>query len=143
MVFLRFPPPLWGRVRVGGVAGGQNTAGEKMNHAFARQLRKNMTDAEQRVWYKLRHRQIDNCKFRRQAPIGTYIVDFVCFERKLVVEVDGSQHAERELKDLERTQWLNSQGFRVLRFWNHEVFEDGDWVIDTIAEALQNMAPPP
>jgi very-short-patch-repair endonuclease len=114
-----------------------------MNHQFARRLRKDMTDAEQHLWYRLRYRQVGNCKFRRQAPIGIYVVDFVCFERKVIIELDGSQHAEREAIDAERTKWLKSQGFRILRFWNHEIFEDTDWVLEMIAESLQSATPHP
>ena len=112
-----------------------------MNREFARQLRQNMTDTERHLWRHLRHRQFDGCKFRRQAPIEKYIVDFVCFERKLIIELDGGQHTLQTPKDDERTRWLNSRGFRVLRFWNHEVFEDLDSVFEAIWNALK--APPP
>ena len=129
-----FPPPLWGRARVGG-----------MKSKLARLLRKNMTDAERRLWYKLRYRQLGH-KFRRQSPIGRYIVDFVCFEKKLVVELDGGPHSQKVDKDELRSDWLRSQGFRVLRFWNHEVFEDLDPVLEVIWSALQDAPhpnPPP
>jgi very-short-patch-repair endonuclease len=114
-----------------------------MNHQFARRLRKNMTDAEQHLGQRLRYCQVGEYKFRRQAPIGIYVVDFVCFERKLIVELGGGQHAEQETKDVERTRWLNRQGFQVLRFWNHEIFEDTDWVLELIAESLQGATPHP
>ncbi len=107
-----------------------------MYHDLARELRKNMTDAERRLWSRLRRRQFAECKFRKQAPIGTYIVDFVCFERKLIVELDGGQHVLRSLEDERRTAWLNSQGFRVLRYWNHDVFEDIDTMLEAIWSAL-------
>ena len=71
-------------------------------------------------------------KFRSQAPIGDYIVDFVCHERKLVIELDGGQHRDQEAYDRQRTDWLSSQGFRVLRFWNHQVFEDLDAVLEVV-----------
>jgi very-short-patch-repair endonuclease len=107
---------------------------------FARQLRKNMTDAERWLWYELRARRFDTSKFRRQASIGPYIVDFVCFESKLVVELDGGQHASQVNFDGTRTAWLNSQGFRVLRFWNHQLFEESEAVLETIWNAL-NVGP--
>jgi len=108
------------------------------NRDRARALRKNLTDAEKRLWRELRHVQLDGLKFRRQAPIGPFIGDFVCFERKLIVELDGGQHAERVAQDEARTTWLASQGFRVVRFWNCEVFEDLDAVLQVIVEALRS-----
>jgi very-short-patch-repair endonuclease len=111
-----------------------------MYHDLARELRKDMTDAERRLWSHLRHRQIGHSRFRRQAPIGPYIVDFVCFEGRLIVELDGSQHAVQVEEDVRRTEWLNSQGFRVIRFWNNEIFEDGEAVLEAICMALN---PPP
>jgi very-short-patch-repair endonuclease len=89
----------------------------------ARKLRKNMTDAERALWARIRRRQILDCKFRRQQPLGDYIVDFVCLEKKLIIELDGGQHIEQEEYDSRRTHWLEEQGFRVLRFWNHDVFK--------------------
>ena len=114
-----------------------------MNRDRARQLRKNMTDAERHLWSYLRRRQIAETKFRRQACIGRYIVDFVCFEKKLVIELDGGQHTEQVEHDEQRTGWLTSQGFRVLRFWNHEVFEDLESVLEVIWSTLKNETPPP
>jgi very-short-patch-repair endonuclease len=105
---------------------------------FARQLRKNMTDAERRLWYHLKLRQSDGKRFRRQAPIGAYIVDFVCFESKLIVELDGGQHAQQVDRDEIRTAWLGSRGFRVLRFWNFHIFEDLEMVLETIWNALRD-----
>jgi adenine-specific DNA-methyltransferase len=102
-----------------------------------------MTDAETRLWSKLRYRQLDNCKFRRQATIGKYIVDFVTFERKIIIELDGGQHAEQVERDSERTNWLQSQGFAVLRFWNHEVLEDMEAVIEVIWNAVRAGSPHP
>ena len=103
----------------------------------ARRLRNNPTDAEYRLWYFLRAQQLDGVKFRRQAPIGDYIVDFVTFERKLIVELDGGQHTQQKQYDDERTEWLNSQEFRVLRFWNHEVLEDTEAVVEVIWRAIR------
>ena len=104
---------------------------------IARQLRTNLTEAEQRLWSRLRRRQLGGCYFRRQAPIGDYIVDFACFERNLVVEVDGGQHTERVAQDTKRSEWLDSQGYRVLRFWNNDVLQNVDGVVDTILAALR------
>jgi very-short-patch-repair endonuclease len=95
-----------------------------------------MTDAERHLWRHLCRRQVADAKFRRQACIGRYIVDFVYFEKKLVIELDGGQHTEQVEYDEQRTSWLNSQGFRVLRFWNHEVFEDVDSVLEVIWDTL-------
>ncbi len=91
--------------------------------AQARFLRTNLTDAERVLWGCLRLHQMGGFKFRRQAPIGPYIVDFVCFEAKLVIEVDGGQHLRRKNYDSRRTDWLRGQGFEVLRFWDHEVLK--------------------
>ena len=79
------------------------------------------TDAKKAIWRQLRNRQVGDYKFRRQVPLGPYIVDFVCFEQRLVVEIGGGQHQAQADYDNERTEWLKSQGFRVLRFWNNEV----------------------
>ncbi len=108
-----------------------------MYHELARKLRKNMTDAERRLWSRLRGEQFGGFKFRRQAPIGSFIVDFVCFERKVVIELDGGQHRLVSEQDEARTDWLNSQGFRVLRYWNHEVFEDLDSILEATWLALK------
>jgi very-short-patch-repair endonuclease len=105
----------------------------------ARRLRQNLTDAERLVWSKLRSRRFADFKFRRQMPLGDYIVDFVCFERRVIIELDGGQHNEPEHRsyDEQRTAWLQSQGFRVLRFWNHEVFQDWETIEEVIWRALQ------
>src|SRR5260370_22052455 len=100
-----------------------------MNTDFARPVRKNMTDAERKLWHELRYRKLECCKFRRQAPIAHYIVDFVNFERKLVIELDGGQHAEQQEYDAQRTAWLESQGFKVLRVWDNQIFADLEAVI--------------
>lgn len=100
-------------------------------------MRRNFTDAEMKLWKRLRNRQTVGEKFRRQQPIGKYIVDFVCPERKLVVEVDGGQHGEQVSYDNERTAWLESEGYRILRFWNNEVLEDVEIVLDVIVRALE------
>ncbi|WP_054148388.1 endonuclease domain-containing protein [Rhizobium sp. AAP116] len=104
----------------------------------ARELRANDTEAEYRLWGDLRNRQLNGYKFSRQIPIGVYIVDFVCREQRLVVELDGSQHAENE-RDERRTEWLNGQGYSVLRFWNAEVLQERNAVLDTILAVLQGQ----
>ena len=102
------------------------------NTPRARHLRKNPTDAERALWSILRQRQVPGHRFRRQAPVGPYIVDFVCFENKLVIEVDGGQHAEQADYDDARTAWLESQGLRVLRFWNNQVLQEMDAVREAV-----------
>lgn len=108
-----------------------------------RRLRNNMTDAEQRLWRFLRRKQISGFKFRRQHPFGDYIIDFVCLEAMLAVEVDGSQHNARQAEDAARTEYLKHAGFRVLRFWNNEVMSEIDSVMAVIWRALQEIDPTP
>jgi len=108
---------------------------------FARQLRKNMTDAEKKLWYTLRDRRFENFKFRRQVPIGKYIADFVCQDCKLIVEVDGSQHEGSE-HDRERDAWLTSVGYRVMRFWNIDTFKALDGTLLAILDALNEIPHP-
>ena len=105
--------------------------------ANARTLRRESTDAEHWLWQHLRGRRLLGYKFRRQAPIGPYIADFVCKERRVVVEVDGSQHQEQRDYDQRRTAFLNSQGYQVLRYWNNEVLQQGEAVLASIAQVLQ------
>ena len=114
---------------MGGVRGGELSKGLTR---VARDLRNNLTEAEKYLWYMLRVNNL-GVKFRRQAVIGQYIVDFVCFEMKLIVEVDGGQHADNQ-KDQVRDQWLREQGFEILRFWNHEVLKNRDGVLQKIFE---------
>jgi len=109
----------------------------RMNHEFARDLRRNMTEAERVLWSRIRDGQIYGARFRRQAPIGRYIVDFVWFTGKLVVELDGGQHAENQIADQSRTDWLASEGFEVMRFWNHEVLQDLDSVVQAIGDRIK------
>ena len=89
-------------------------------YIIARKLRNNMTEQEKKLWYYLRKRFINNCSFRRQYPIGNYIVDFICRKKNLIIEIDGGQHNENiiRLNDLERTKYLETKGYRILRFWN-------------------------
>jgi len=107
-----------------------------MHKSRSRQLRRNLTEAEQALWRHLRLRQLDGHKFRRQQPIGPYIVDLVCLERRLIIELDGGQHSSQIISDAERSAWLETQGFRVLRFWNHEVLQNIEAVKERIREAL-------
>lgn len=110
----------------------------------ARALRKNMTDVEQLLWYKIRSRQLQNFRFRRQHPIGQYIVDFICLETKLIIELDGSQHVEdQKNNDSIRDLWLTQQGFKVLRFWNNDVLSNMDGVLITICQYLPPSQPSP
>ncbi|MCD6073801.1 MAG: hypothetical protein K0Q70_684 [Rhodospirillales bacterium] len=109
----------------------------------ARRLRKNQTDAEQRLWSLLRRKQIGQHRFRRQVPLGPYIADFVCLDARLIIEVDGGQHAERTDEDSQRTAWLKSQNFRVLRFWNNDVFENMEGVLAIISSVLEEPPPQP
>jgi very-short-patch-repair endonuclease len=102
----------------------------------ARLLRKSMTDAERRLWSLLRDRQMDSHKFRRQHPLGSYVLDFACLEQKLAVEVDGGQHADSEL-DRQRTAWLEGQSWRVIRFWNNDVLSNTEGVISRLTEMLR------
>jgi len=101
----------------------------------ARALRRTMTDAERRLWYGLRGRQLNGAKFKRQQPCGDYVLDFVCLEFRLVVEIDGGQHLDSE-RDRFRDAWLQSEGFRVLRFRNDEVLLRTDAVLAEIARHL-------
>ena len=103
----------------------------------ARELRLNSTDAERRLWQALRDRQLEGYKFRRQRPIGPFIADFACIEHRLIVELDGSQHADSSY-DVIRTAWLQQHGWRVLRFWDNDVLLNTGGVAEAILTALQN-----
>jgi len=105
---------------------------------FARSLRRDMTEAEQKLWLELRGRRLDLIKFRRQVPIGPYIADFACLEARLVVEIDGSQHAD-SVRDTARDAELKQRGFRVLRFWNDDVLRELDAVCDTIIAYVRDV----
>ena len=107
----------------------------------ARRLRQASTDAERRLWHRLRSRQIGGAKFARQDPIGPYVVDFVCREQRLIIEVDGSQHATDE-RDAVRDKWLSDRGYRVLRFWNNDVLANTDGVLEAILAALSEVTTP-
>ena len=105
----------------------------------AKTLRNGMTDAERRLWSRLRHEQL-GVKFRRQHPVGGYVLDFACLDPKLVVEVDGSQHLDQLAYDDRRTAWLVGQGFVVLRFWAKEVMSETDAVVARIVDQLNLVA---
>ncbi|MCI0438756.1 MAG: endonuclease domain-containing protein [Chloroflexi bacterium] len=103
----------------------------------AKELRKNATEAEQHLWQHLRRLQLGGYRFRRQCPVGAYIVDFFCFEKGLAVELDGSCHSQQADYDAERTLWLESQGIRVLRFANSQVLDEVESVKQSILQALR------
>ena len=106
----------------------------------AKALRRNITDAERRLWSLLRNSQLRGAKFRRQQPIGHFIADFVCHESRLIVEVDGGQHANG-ITDIRRTAYLESHGYRVLRFWNNDVLSNLEGVVQVIAAAISTPHP--
>lgn len=114
-----------------------------MSRDTARRLRSNLTDTERFVWQRVRYRQLGGHKFRRQRPLGPYVVDFVCLERRVVLELDGGQHAEQAEEEAARARWLEAQGFRVVRFWNHDVFGNWDGVSQVIWDCLQSPPPQP
>ena len=114
-----------------------------MSVSKTRELRKNPTECEQALWKHLRMRQINGYKFRRQQPIGPYIVDFVSFERRVIIELDGGQHSQQMVYDSKRTAWLEAQGYHVLRFWNNQVLEEAEAVKAVILKVLERGEYPP
>ena len=106
----------------------------------AREMRRIATDAERKIWFLLRDRRLDGIKFRRQVPFGPYILDFVCFERKLVVEVDGGQHADSQA-DAVRDARLQARGFHVVRYWNTDVLENPEGVLTDSLAHLDAQGP--
>jgi very-short-patch-repair endonuclease len=104
----------------------------------ARRLRRNQTDAERTLWFQLRDRRLDGWKFRRQFPIERFVVDFFCADAHLIIELDGGQHAARAQYDEQRTRILEAMGYLVLRFWNNDVIQNLDGVLEAIREALQS-----
>ena len=107
----------------------------EMHINLAKDLRKRSTDAERLLWRHLRAKRLGGLKFRRQQCIGDYIVDFVCLEKRIVIELDGGQHADNREKDKVRDSWLEKHGFLVLRFWNNEVLTNTQGVLHVILEA--------
>ena len=109
---------------------------------FARRMRRDPTDAERRLWRMLRDRRMAAFKFRRQVPVGPYILDFLCKEARLAIEADGGQHADSATDEV-RTAWLTAQGYRVMRFWNAEILGNPEGVYEAIRIALRDRAPSP
>ncbi|MFD2053901.1 endonuclease domain-containing protein [Mesorhizobium calcicola] len=107
--------------------------------SFARSLRREMTEAENRLWHELRDRRLDRIKFRRQVPFGRYIADFVCLEACRIIEVDGSQHAESDSDRIRKAE-LKARGFRILRFWNDDVLKDLNAVCNTIIAYVRDTS---
>jgi very-short-patch-repair endonuclease len=144
----RAPPPLRGRsVRAADREGGIATSHRPvagLNRFRAKSMRSEMTDAERTLWMRLRAHRLNGLSFRRQTPIGPFIVDFVCHQLNLVIELDGGQHAtdDETERDLKREQWLQSKGYRVLRFWNSDVLRQCDSVVQKILEVIAEALPP-
>jgi very-short-patch-repair endonuclease len=133
-----FPLPRWEGMK----GRGESTVGVKGLTGVARRLRKTSTDTERQLWRHLRDRQLEGFKFRRQQPVGRYVVDFVSLEEKVIVEVDGGQHA-LDPGDQIRDEWLRSEGYQVLRFWNNQVLNNMEGVLETIRNALLTPHPDP
>ena len=127
------PPRLWPEIR-------RQYTSRSLHHAQG--MRQDQTSAEGLLWYYLRNKQLGGYKFCRQQPIGPYIADFACLPKKLLIELDGGQHADPKVPDEQRDQFLRQQGYRVLRFWNHEVFTDCFSVLERVYEALADPPPP-
>jgi very-short-patch-repair endonuclease len=108
----------------------------------AQELRQNATDAEKRLWLYLRNRQLDGHKFSRQMPVGPFICDFMCREARLIVELDGGQHDAAAGRDAERTRFIESEGYRVIRFWNNDVLGNVDGVLSEILRVLAGSPTP-
>lgn len=110
----------------------------KKNTNLARELRKNQTPQEKKLWNILRNHQFYGYEFRRQYPIGDYIVDFICREKKIIIELDGGQHNEDKniISDIKRTEFLNSLGYKVIRFWNNDINNNIDGVFNVIKNEL-------
>jgi adenine-specific DNA-methyltransferase len=109
--------------------------GAKVNRA--RELRTELTDVERRLWFRLRDRRLFGWKFRRQVPIGPFIVDFACAEHRLIIELDGGQHTETVDEDDRRTTYIEKRGWRVVRFWNSDVIENLDGVLEAITMEIE------
>src|SRR5262249_21166673 len=103
---------------------------------FARQLRRSQTDAERVLWFRLRDRRLAGLKFKRQVPIGRFVVDFVCKDARLIIELDGGQHDENKVRDANRTEILEAMGYLVLRFWNNDVLRNTDGVLEEILRTI-------
>jgi very-short-patch-repair endonuclease len=112
------------------------------NAGAAKALRRNQTDAERVLWFQLRGRRLDGLKFKRQVPIDRFVVDFYCSDAKLIIELDGGQHATRISEDAGRTKILEAMGSLVLRFWNNDVLQNTEGVLEEILNTLQRSEPP-
>ncbi|UVE17220.1 DUF559 domain-containing protein [Pseudomonas sp. LS44] len=108
----------------------------------AKRLRSEMTEAEMRLWYYLRGHRFLGLKFKRQKPLGPYIVDFVCLECRLIIELDGSKHQQQVEQDRVRDRHFQQRGFRVLRFWNHEMLAETEAVLEAIRLAVDPLPSP-
>jgi very-short-patch-repair endonuclease len=115
----------------------------KSSPKTARHLRHNQTHAERRLWFRLRDRRLGGWKFRRQFPIDRFIVDFFCADAHLIIELDGGQHAVRSVADAQRTRILEAMGYLVLRYWNNDVTQNIDGVLEDIHAALERPRPEP
>src|SRR5258707_1216316 len=109
----------------------------------ARRLRRNQTDAERVMWFRLRDRRLAGWKFKRQVPIDRFFVDFFCADGKLIVEIDGGQHDQRKEHDRSRTEILEAMGYLVLRFWNNDVMRNTEGVLGVILDTLNQLRPEP
>jgi very-short-patch-repair endonuclease len=109
----------------------------------ARRLRRDQTDAERALWFRLRDRRLAGLKFRRQRPIASYVADFCCESARLIVELDGGQHATSQEEDAKRTAALEAQDYLVLRFWNDDVLKNADGVVESIINTLKPIPPHP
>lgn len=110
---------------------------------YARALRAEMTPAERILWRRLRNRRFGDAKFRRQQPLDCYIADFFCAAARLVIELDGDSHMGKEERDARRQTYIESHDIRVMRFWNHEVYDELPWVLDCIGRVLDELLMPP
>jgi very-short-patch-repair endonuclease len=116
----------------------------RANTEPARRLRRNQTDAERLLWFRLCDRQLDGWKFKRQVPIDRFVVDFFCADAKLIVELDGGQHAHNRERDRDRSRVLEAMGYLALRFWNHDVIRNTDGVLEEILSTVnQHRSEPP
>ena len=129
---------VWGRENLNFLVRVDNIRFMDNKVILARNLRKNSTIQERRLWNLLKNRQFYNLKFKRQQPIGEYIVDFICKEAKIIIEIDGGQHNTKDnvQSDKEWTTYLNGLGYRVIRFWNNEIYENIDGVISKLKEEI-------
>jgi very-short-patch-repair endonuclease len=139
----QIPPPDQGEVRWGLPVSQTATSGGKQIHRIARMLRRNSTHAEKKLWSRVRAGQLGGFQFRRQFPIGEFIADFCCRERRLVIELDGAQHAgpAGEVHDQARSRLLLARGYRVIRFWNEDILKNLNGVLELIFAELRQ--PPP